>query len=94
MGGLSSDIPPRYILRPRILCISAQCLDAIEEGHDSNFNCKLSKESYGIQYLKNLASYTALIHSTWWWYSNWGSSGAGEILLRARRSGYSAFREH
>jgi len=93
MGGSSSNIPPRYILRPRILCISAQYLGSIEEGRGSNSHCKFSKESYGIQNLINVAPYTALIYSTWRWDSSWGSSGAGEVLLRALRPGKSGFRE-
>jgi hypothetical protein len=39
-----SNIPPRYILRPRVLCIPDQHFGKIEESCGSNHCCKSSKE--------------------------------------------------
>ena len=41
---LRSNIPPRYILCPGILCASDQNVGAIEETCGSNYCCKFSKE--------------------------------------------------
>jgi len=41
---LRSNIPPRYILCPGILCASDQNVGTIEESCGSNSYCKFSKE--------------------------------------------------
>jgi hypothetical protein len=45
---LTSNIPPRYILCPGILCASDQNFGTIEESRGSNYCCKFSKEVYYI----------------------------------------------
>jgi len=45
---LISNIPPRYILCPRILCTSDQNIGTIKESGGSNYCCKSSKEVYHI----------------------------------------------
>ena len=77
---LMSNIPPRYILCPRILCISDQKFGKIEESRGSNYCRKFLKAAHR----ENAARYTALFHSTWRWVSNWGSYGAEETLHLAR----------
>jgi hypothetical protein len=41
---LISNIPPRYILCPRILCASDQNVGTIKESCGSSYCCKFSKE--------------------------------------------------
>jgi len=45
---LTSNIPPRYILCPGILCASDQSFGEIEESRGSNYCCKSSKVVYYI----------------------------------------------
>jgi len=43
---LTSNIPPRYILRPGILCASDPHFGTIEKSRGSNYCCKFSKAVY------------------------------------------------
>src|SRR5258708_1901514 len=45
---LTSNIPPRYILRPGILCASDPHFGRIEESRGSNYCCKFLKAVYCI----------------------------------------------
>jgi hypothetical protein len=45
---VSSNVPPRYILCPGILCTSDQSFGTVQESCGSNCRCKFSKEVYYI----------------------------------------------
>ena len=53
-GQVSSNIPPRYILCPGILCSSDPHFGTIEETSGDNYCCKFSKEVYYIQDLSTV----------------------------------------
>ena len=78
-----SNIQPRYIFCPGILCVPNQYFGAIEDSCRSNYCCKSSKEMCWTQDLnavKNVAWGIAFLHPTWGWDSCWSSRGTEEIL--------------